>query len=223
MVPSSSANTHFEGSGAASARRLYDPTESEIAEAEEPEESVTEDDLGLASRHYLYLSGTPFRAITNGEFTEDQIFNWTYVDEQREKEHWDDAAGPNPYLDLPGMQIFYDIGADAEDWATTGEFDGFSLNEYFKAKKLDPKSSAPTRSSAYEFEDPARVHEFLEMLRGTLPEQMKLQIVGGQKPPISLPVPGVRPGHRRSVWYTNDVIGCFAMRDALLKPYFSAA
>ncbi|WP_238328801.1 GIY-YIG nuclease family protein [Mycobacterium avium] len=211
---------HF-GAWRDSARELYDPTEAEIAEAEEPDESVTEDDLGLTSRHYLYLSGTPFRAITNGEFTEDQIFNWTYVDEQREKEHWDAAAGPNPYIDLPGMQIFsYDIGGDAEKWAADEEFDGFSLNEYFKAKKLNPKSNS-TAAGAYEFEDPNRVHEFLEMLRGTLPEQMKLQIVGGQKPPFPYQAPVFAQAITHSVWYLNDVAGCYAMRDALLKhPYF---
>ncbi len=212
---------HF-GAWRDSARELYDPTEFEIAEAEEPDDSVTEDDLGLTSRHYLYLSGTPFRAITNGEFTEDQIFNWTYVDEQREKEHWDAVAGPNPYIDLPGMQIFsYDIGGDAEKWAAEGEFDGFSLNEYFKAKKLNPKSTS-TAVGAYEFEDPARVHEFLEMLRGTLPEQMKLQIVGGQKPPFPYQAPVFAHAITHSVWYLNDVAACFAMRDALQKhPYFS--
>ncbi len=95
---------HF-GAWRDSARDLYDPTERAIAMEEEPAESVTEDDLGLASRHYLYLSGTPFRAITNGEFTEDQIFNWTYVDEQREKKQWDSTDRPNPYVDLPGMQM----------------------------------------------------------------------------------------------------------------------
>ena len=211
---------HF-GAWRDSARELYDPTDSEIAEAEEPDESVTEDDLGLSSRHYLYLSGTPFRAITNGEFTEDQIFNWTYVDEQREKEHWDGAAGPNPYIDLPGMQIFsYDIGTDAEAWAEDGEFDGFSLNEYFKAKKVDPKSTS-TAAGAYVFEDSTRVFEFLEMLRGTLPEQMKLQIVGGQKPPFPYQSPVFAQAITHSVWYLNDVAGCFAMRDALLNhPYF---
>jgi len=211
---------HF-GAWRDSARELYDPTEAEIAEVEEPDESVTEDDLGLSSCHYLYLSGTPFRAITNGEFTEDQIFNWTYVDEQREKEHWDDAAGPNPYIDLPGMQIFsYDIGTDAEAWAADGEFDGFSLNEYFKAKKVDTKSTS-TAKGAYVFEDPNRVHEFLEMLRGTLPEQMKLQIVGGQKPPFPYQSPVFANAIAHSVWYLNDVAACFAMRDALLKhPYF---
>ncbi|MGV7858527.1 GIY-YIG nuclease family protein, partial [Mycobacterium kansasii] len=82
----------------------------------------------------------------------------------------------------------YDVGGDAEKWAAEGEFDGFSLNEYFKAKKLNPKSTS-TAVGAYEFEDPARVHEFLEMLRGTLPEQMKLQIIGGQKPPFPYQAP----------------------------------
>ena len=61
---------HF-GAWRDSARDLYDPTDKELAEDEEPEEEVTEEDLGLDAAHYLYLSGTPFRAITNGEFTED--------------------------------------------------------------------------------------------------------------------------------------------------------
>ncbi len=41
--------------------------------------------MPITTSHYLYLSGTPFRAIENGEFIEEQIFNWTYSDEQREK------------------------------------------------------------------------------------------------------------------------------------------
>lgn len=212
---------HF-GAWRDSARELYDPTEAQIAEAEEPDESVTEDDLGLTSRHYLYLSGTPFRAITNGEFTEDQIFNWTYTDEQREKEHWEATLGPNPYVDLPGMQIFsYDIGTDAEAWAEDGEFNGFSLNEYFKATKVDPKSTS-IAPGAHVFEDPDRVHEFLEMLRGTLPEQMKLKIVAGQKPPFPYQAPVFAKAIIHSVWYMNDVASCFSMRDALQRhPYFS--
>lgn len=213
---------HF-GAWRDSARELYDPTEADIAEAEEPEESVTEDDLGLSSRHYLYLSGTPFRAITNGEFTEDQIFNWTYVDEQREKAQWDNTIGPNPYADLPAMQIFsYKIGEDAERWAADGEFNGFNLNEYFKAKKVDPKSS-DTAVGAYVFENPGRVYEFLELLRGTLPDQMKLQVISGQKPPFPYQSTAFAGAIKHSVWYLNDIASCFAMRDALLQhPYFAS-
>lgn len=31
----------------------------------------------------LYLSGTPFRAIADRDFEDDQIYNWSYIDEQR--------------------------------------------------------------------------------------------------------------------------------------------
>ena len=61
---------HF-GAWRDSARELYDPADKALAEEAEPEEEVTEEDLGLDSGHYLYLSGTPFRAITNGEFTKE--------------------------------------------------------------------------------------------------------------------------------------------------------
>lgn len=212
---------HF-GAWRDSARELYDPVDATIAELEEPDESTAVEDIGLSSRHYLYLSGTPFRAITNGEFTEDQIYNWTYTDEQRAKEEWDDAQGPNPYIDLPQMKIYsYDIGADAEEWAVDGEFDGFTLNEYFKAKRVEPqsKSLAP---GAFVFEDPSRIHEFLEMLRGTLSDQMKVQIVAGRKPPFPYQDAEFVKSIAHSVWYMNDVAACFAMRDALQKhPYFS--
>ncbi|MBE7535777.1 MAG: DEAD/DEAH box helicase family protein [Anaerolineales bacterium] len=51
-------------------------------------ETFDEDIMPITTDHYLYLSGTPFRAIASGEFIEEQIFNWTYSDEQRAKEKW---------------------------------------------------------------------------------------------------------------------------------------
>jgi hypothetical protein len=44
--------------------------------------------LPITTRAYLYLSGTPFRALATGEFIEEQIYNWTYTDEQRAKEEF---------------------------------------------------------------------------------------------------------------------------------------
>ena len=41
--------------------------------------------MPITTNHYLYLSGTPFKALTSGEFIEEQIYNWTYSDEQKEK------------------------------------------------------------------------------------------------------------------------------------------
>jgi len=211
---------HF-GAWRESARDLYDPTEKALAEQEEPEDSVTEEDLGLSSAHYLYLSGTPFRAITNGEFSENQIFNWTYIDEQSAKEHWDDAKGPNPYLELPRMELFaYRMGEAAEAWADDGEFNGFSPNEYFKAGKVDPESR-DAGIGTYAFDDPARVSEFLQMLRGKLAEQMKLQVLAGRKPPFPYESPDFAEAVKHSVWYMADVAACHAMRDLLkTHPYF---
>ncbi len=47
-----------------------------------------EDTLPITTNHYLYLSGTPFKAIASGEFIEEQIYNWTYSDEQKAKNEW---------------------------------------------------------------------------------------------------------------------------------------
>ena len=214
---------HF-GAWRDSARELYDPTDKEIPgdvptgnesadDASTLEEAV--DELQVKARHYLYLSGTPFRAITNGEFTEDAIFNWTYVDEQREKQVWDDAAGPNPYITLPRMEMYtYDMGADAQDYASDGEFNGFSLNELFKATK--------TSGGEYAFERPNEVGEFLEMLRGKMSDQMKQQVLTQDKPPFPYEAVRFTTAIKHSVWYMSNVAACFAMADLLRNhPYFS--
>ncbi len=217
---------HF-GAWRDGARELYDPSDKKLAESEEPDEWVTaEDDLGLSSDHILYLSGTPFRAITNGEFSEDEVFNWTYVDEQSSKEVWDDTDGPNPYADLPGMQMFaYEMGSGASAQADDGEFDGFSLSEYFKAYRADPEdTSSKVGPGSYVFSDPTRVSEFLEMLRGKLSEQMKMNLIGGtsKKAPFPYESPDFADAIQHSVWYLADVGACHAMADMLrAHPYFS--
>ena len=212
---------HF-GAWRDTARDLYDPTDKALAEIEEPDEEVTEEDLGLDAGYFLYLSGTPFRAITNGEFTEDATFNWTYPDEQQAKDDWDDAGAPNPYLELPRMEMYaYEIAPGAASWAEDGEFSGFSLSEYFKASRTGTGSGAPDSGDCV-FDEPDRVSEFLEMLRGKLSEQVKVEIVAGQTPPFPYKSPAFTDQVKHSVWYLPDVASCFAMRDMLDNhPYFS--
>ena len=75
----------------------------DLSELSEPESEF----LPITTKAYLYLSGTPFRALATGEFIEEQIFNWTYTDEQRAKEEF---AGRNPtkwspYGALPQMRL----------------------------------------------------------------------------------------------------------------------
>ena len=67
------------------------------------EKKFDEGILPITTNAYLYLSGTPFRALTSGEFIEDQIYNWTYSDEQRAKEEWKEEI--NPYAPLPRMVL----------------------------------------------------------------------------------------------------------------------
>ncbi|MGM7696800.1 DEAD/DEAH box helicase family protein [Microbacterium sp. A84] len=206
---------HF-GAWRDSAREMYDPADSKLAAAEEPDEDVTAESLGMQTQNYLLLSGTPFRAITNGEFNEDAIYNWTYIDEQREKAAWPASSGENPYIDLPRMEMYtYKMSVDAEAEADEGEFNGFSLNEYFRAKKLD--------DGRYEFAEPTQVREFLEMLRGKLSDQMKAALETGKKPPFPYEDVQFSEGVRHSVWYMNDVASCHAMKAMLdAHPYFSS-
>lgn len=91
-------------------------------------------------RHFtLHLSGTPFKAIANEKFPEEAIFNWTYADEQKAKRDWDDPELPNPYADLPRLNMFtYQMSDIVADEVRHGvEIDGesveyaFDLNEFF--------------------------------------------------------------------------------------------
>ena len=64
-------------------------------------EYFDEDIMPITTKAYLYLSGTPFRAIESGEFIEEQIYNWTYSDEKKTKNSW--IGENNPYSSLPRM------------------------------------------------------------------------------------------------------------------------
>ena len=82
--------------------------------------------------HVLNLSGTPFNLLE--DFSEDEIFTWDYVMEQKAKEEWDinHFGDPNPYAGLPRLNIFtFDLGKamagfeDIEDSA-------FNFKEFFR-------------------------------------------------------------------------------------------
>ena len=115
------------------AKELIGISEDLGSEIENPD-YFDEDLIPITSRHYLYLSGTPFRAIASGEFIEEQIYNWTYSDEQREKETWGEKPD-NPYASLPKMvMLTYQLPAEISRVAEEGEFDEFDLNSFFEAE-----------------------------------------------------------------------------------------
>jgi len=59
----------------------------------------------LNSKFELHLSGTPFKALKMGKFDENQIYHWSYMDEQLAKEDWDDSNGENPYEYMPTLNL----------------------------------------------------------------------------------------------------------------------
>lgn len=88
----------------------------------------------------LHLSGTPFKAVASGRFTQSQIFNWTYADEQAAKTNWsEENEAHNPYEGLPRLNLFsYQISKMITDEINKGaQIDGkdidfaFDLNEFF--------------------------------------------------------------------------------------------
>lgn len=192
--------------------RLYSAT---------PDSGLADDldaaELRLSSQHYLYLSGTPFRALTEGEFNEDAIYNWTYPDEQYAKTHWDDdpAHDPerNPYLELPQMQMFTyalsEMASTAIDQGADGMFD---LSGYFEAKKV---------GAEYHFTDPSRVDEFLNMLRGRLTQSATEKLLNNFKPPFPYADGRFTAAVQHSVWFLPTVASAHAMKASLeAHPFF---
>lgn len=90
----------------------------------------------------LHLSGTPFNAISSGKFSTNQIFNWSYEDEQEAKLNWN-LDSSNPYEELPKLNMYtYRMSNMITGEVKKGALvDGeeteyaFDLNEFFSTSK----------------------------------------------------------------------------------------
>ena len=123
----------------------------------------------------LHLSGTPFKALANEKFPAEAIFNWTYADECKAKEDWDEDRGLNPYEEMPKLNMFtyrmsdivmakvregVEIDGDTEAYA-------FDLNEFFRVDRgkfvhdeaIDKWLDALSRQPRYPFSTPELRHE----------------------------------------------------------------
>lgn len=152
----------------------------------------------IARRHTLYLSGTPFKAIASDRFSSEQIFNWSYADEQEAKENWN-AEEHNPYEALPKLNMFtYQLsnmifdriqrGADLEDDDGASDF-AFDLNEFF----------ATNESGKFIHED--EIRKFLKALTTQ------------EKYPFS--TPELRDELKHTMWYLNRVASAKALAKLL--------
>lgn len=167
-----------------------------------------EDAMPITSHHYLYLSGTPFRAIASGEFIEEQIYNWTYSDEQRAKEDW--QGDNNPYAALPRMvMLTYQLPESIQEIAMGGEFNEFDLNVFFAAE-------GDKRTAKFKYED--EVQKWLDLIRGAYSETSVDNLkMGAKKPPLPFSHAPLLAVLNHTFWFLPTVASCFAMANLLKR------
>lgn len=192
------------------AKDLYDADDEGKVEREEGngQEYFSEDVMPLTTGAYLYLSGTPFRAINSGEFIEEEIFNWTYSDEQRAKAEW--QGDGNPYASLPRMVVMtYQLPPSIEAIARKGEFNEFDLNEFLAATGEGMKAR-------FRHED--EVDKWLALIRGVAIETAVDDLrLGARKPPMPYSDRRLLSVLTHTLWFLPSVASCYAMRNLLVS------
>lgn len=191
------------------AKELFEAEEKKEIEFGEGEgiDYFDEEIMPITTNHYLYLSGTPFRAIASGEFIEEQIFNWTYSDEQNAKEEWVSHL-PNPYASLPRMvMLTYQLPDSIRHIAMQGEFDGFDLNIFFSAE-------GKGRTARFKYED--EVQKWLDLIRGSFSETSVDNLkMGAKKPPMPFSHAPLLSVLNHTFWFLPTVAACHAMANLL--------
>jgi len=216
---------HF-GAWRETAKELFEGEEEAIAKKEAKLEYAAgledvNDDLGELSREflpittkaYLYLSGTPFRALGSGEFIEEQIFNWTYTDEQRAKEAYAKKHPDkwNPYGALPQMRLLtYQMPDELLAIASAGEFDEFDLNTFFEASGTGAQA---------QFKHKTDVQKWLDIIRGGYAPASVDHLKTGTRPPFPYSDVRLLPYLQHSFWFMPNVAACHAMANLLAEKH----
>lgn len=198
---------HF-GAWRDSAKELFEAEDSqEISYAlDEGLDYFDQEIMPITTYAYLYLSGTPFRAISTGEFIEEQIFNWTYSDEQRAKLEWKGAD--NPYAALPRMVLMtYQLPDSIREIAKKGQYDEFDLNEFFSASGIGD-------NARFKYQDD--VQKWLNLIRGEHIETSLNNIaINPQKPPLPFCDGRLLNILSHTFWFMPNIASCYAMRNLL--------
>ncbi len=202
---------HF-GAWREKAKQLFEKEDEEkliegVSDSYDRDNVVDESFLPIHTNHYLFLSGTPFRALNSGEFIEEQIYSWTYSDEQSRKENWDIGNGPNPYRALPKMvMLTYKVPDSIRKVALQTDSNEFDLNMFFEAKG--------TKDNA-EFVLKDDVQKWLDLIRGSYLETTVDDIKLGRKAPFPYSDIRLRSVLNHTLWYLPSVASCYAMRNLM--------
>ncbi|WP_438352329.1 DEAD/DEAH box helicase family protein [Microbacterium sp. CJ88] len=219
---------HF-GAWRENAKELFEGEDASEARAEQAEEfsvdletmdeeldelrNAEADFLPITTRAFLYLSGTPFRALAEGEFVDDNLYNWTYTDEQRAKAAWpvDHPKKPNPYAILPEMALMtYRMPEDILTVAMQGEFDEFDLNEFFHASGVGSNAA---------FKHKSDVQNWLNLIRGQHQPTSVDALRAGTRPPFPYSDTHVLPYLNHSFWFLPTVASVHAMENLLKETH----
>ncbi len=186
-----------------------DPSEKAELDTPDLDEDFTanlEETLSLSVRNYLYLSGTPFRALTQGEFLEDEVFNWTYSDEQRAKTTLD-GGGDNPYRALPKMHLLvYEMPDELKAKALNSQAE-FSFTEFFRTERVDGGSPLFVHADA--------VQKWVSLLRGQDIIELWANVSNQSRPPLPYEDINLLRALQHTVWVLPGVDACKAMGDLL--------
>ena len=202
----------------------YDTLDLEKYAEKEAFNAYNESFLPITTQYYLFLSGTPFRALNNGEFMEDQIYSWTYSDEQKAKAEWPNLSmfpdykpkegETNPYAELPRMVMMtYKMPAELERVAKNSDNDEFDLNVFFSAK-----TDTGDNNDAY-FVYANEVQKWLNMIRGSyMPMAVDdLKLNKGDRPVMPFSDRRMLNTLTHTLWFMPNIISCYAMRNLLAE------
>ena len=172
--------------------------------------AINESWLPISTKSYLYLSGTPFRALNSGEFLEDQIFNWTYSDEQQAKANWNPRNGRNPYAALPRMvMLTYKVPESITEVAINEGYDEFDINEFFKAEY---DKGGTVEDARFVYED--YVQKWVRLIQGDYMPVDGLKM-GNDKPPMPFSDATLLNVLSHTLWFLPNVASCYAMKNLL--------
>ena len=192
----------------------YDTLNIEKYKAEEADNAYNESFLPITTSYYLYLSGTPFRSLNTGEFIENQIYNWTYGDEQKAKRDWKEPP-ENPYAALPQMVLMtYKLPDSIRKIAMNTQFNEFDLNLFFSAESKSGKEE----DAQFIFKD--YVQKWLDLIRGAyMPTSVdELKQARGERPVMPYSDVRLRRILLHTLWFLPGVKSCFAMANLLAEP-----
>ena len=171
----------------------------------------------IKTKKTICLSGTPFRALARGEFTDKTSSTYSYFDEQKRKypnSENDDWTPNKDYAQFPDMSIFgYDMKSLFPGLANSVVSDDkvlgrsyFSLNKFFETRKDYDEAFG------YQFLYEDEIKLWLEIIKGAS--------MHGKNFPYSNPK--LTPNSKHTIWLMPTVNSCYAMAKLLQEDdYFS--